>query len=281
MDAFCRARARKQSRMARHVSALCLSGAVLLGSLSARAEDTHAYVDCRRQPTDAEVSAAKGAFQAGQASFNEADYPRAITYWEDAYRRDCTAHALLLNLARAYELNGQKHQAVIALETFLLRRPDIQQRDQIERRIETLNSQIAQEENAPTRLAPAATPAIPQVAATPLAVSSHEETRHTQVAPLVVAGAGGALALVSGILYFKARSDLNAAKDRCPRGDCIHQSEVDDGQSANTRVNVFGTLALGGLAVGAGGLVWYFVTRPKQTSSEAAGSLPKRSLPQI
>src|SRR5688500_20314045 len=91
---------------------------------------------CTEEPQENNITAAKGAYQAGKASYKEADYERAITYWEDAYRRDCTAHALLLNLARAYELHGQKHQAVIALETYLIRKPDAPQRGQIERRIE-------------------------------------------------------------------------------------------------------------------------------------------------
>src|SRR3972149_3238348 len=91
-----------------------LFGLTLLATAAVASAQTQAptYPECKNQPTDSDVSAAKGAFQAGQASFNEADYTRAITYWEDAYRRDCTAHALLLNLARAYELNGQKHHAV-------------------------------------------------------------------------------------------------------------------------------------------------------------------------
>lgn len=114
------------------------------------------YPECSRQPTDVEVSAAKGAFQAGQASFNEADYDRAITYWEDAYRRDCTAHALLLNLARAYELNNQEQHAVNSLETYLARNPSSPQRDQIARRIEVLKDKLAKQEASAT---PTPTPA--------------------------------------------------------------------------------------------------------------------------
>src|SRR5687767_13478150 len=111
-------------------------------------EPTKSYPDCGREPTDAEVAAAKGAFQAGNASFNEADYARAIDYWEDAYRRDCTANPLLLNLARAYELAGRKRQAVIALETFVSREPSSGEKDQINRRVEVLKKKIAEEDAA-------------------------------------------------------------------------------------------------------------------------------------
>ena len=115
----------------------------------AQAEDApKPFPPCEKTPTEGDVAGAKGAFQAGQASFEEGDYNRAISYWDDAYRRDCTAHALLLNLARAHELNNQKRHAVVALETYLARQPSSPQRDQIARRIEGLNEKIAQEAGA-------------------------------------------------------------------------------------------------------------------------------------
>ena len=99
--------------------ASCVTIATLLASGLVHAEGVTQYAQCAHEPTETDLTAAKGAFQAGNASFDEADYPRAIVYWEDAYRRDCTAHALLLNLARAYELNGNKPQAVVALQTYI------------------------------------------------------------------------------------------------------------------------------------------------------------------
>ncbi|HEX3595043.1 MAG TPA: hypothetical protein VHU80_08080, partial [Polyangiaceae bacterium] len=95
------------------LSSWFIAASLSLAPALASAEDApRPYPACDRTPTQGDVSAAKGAFDAGNGSFNEADYDRAITYWEDAYRRDCTAHPLLLNLARAYELNGQKQHAV-------------------------------------------------------------------------------------------------------------------------------------------------------------------------
>src|SRR6476659_9216277 len=137
-----------------HLSGLLALGLLALSSLGAAAEETHPYVDCTHEASEADVTAAKAAFQAGNVSFNEADYPRAILYWEDAFRRDCSAHPLLLNLARAYELNGQKQQAVIALETFLQREPNTTERAQIQRRIEVLKKQIETEQAATPVAAP-------------------------------------------------------------------------------------------------------------------------------
>src|SRR5688572_7462764 len=94
-------------------------GVVLFFAARATMGQTRPYPECTAEPTESDIAAAKGAFQAGQASFNEADYERAITYWEDAYRRDCTAHALLLNLARAYE-RSEEHTSELQSQSNLV-----------------------------------------------------------------------------------------------------------------------------------------------------------------
>jgi len=60
------------------------------------------YPTCSGEPTDADTNAAHGAYMAGKGSFDEADYSRAIDYFKDAYRRDCTKPELLVIIARAY-----------------------------------------------------------------------------------------------------------------------------------------------------------------------------------
>lgn len=98
-----------------------------------------AYPECTKTPTESEISAAKGAFEAGQVSFHEGDYERAVLYWEDAFQRDCTAIALLLNLARAYELSRHYDRSVSALEAYLERNPRTEDRVSIEKRIARLS----------------------------------------------------------------------------------------------------------------------------------------------
>src|SRR4051812_19306817 len=140
----------------------CLvAGFVSLGAAAALAADSKTpFPSCTTAPTEADRKAAQGAFAAGQGSFNEADYATAITYWRDAYRRDCTAHALLLNLARAYELKTDRAEAITSLETYLQRKPDAPDADQIKRRIENLKAQQASSAAAlpaPTTTAPVPT----------------------------------------------------------------------------------------------------------------------------
>jgi hypothetical protein len=242
-----------------------------------RAEDApSAYPPCDKTPTEGEVEGAKGAFKAGQASFEEGDYTRAISYWEDAYRRDCTAHALLLNLARAFELNNQKQHAVTALETYLARVPSSPQRDQIARRIDVLKEKLAAEQATPG----VATPTDRSVPAPKPVTVEHDKTGGGKrpLTPLIVAGAGGVITVVGGILYLGAASDVKNIEDKCRGRTCKDPALSEEGNSARTRQTTWGVVTVGGLAVAAGGVVWYFLSEPEPAPKSARASRKQHSL---
>ncbi|MEP7050512.1 MAG: hypothetical protein ABJB12_09180 [Pseudomonadota bacterium] len=258
---------------------LVCSAAVFAPALAHAEDEPKAYPECTKGPTDAETAAAKGAYQAGNASFDEADYPRAITYWEDAYRRDCTANLLLKNLARAYELYGQKRQAVVALETFLVREPGSADKEQIQRRIEVLKKQIAAEKAAPapggTQAAPVTTPATTSASAEP--GPAPVEYKKRSAVPLVVAGVGGAVAIVGGVLFVVGSRGVNKYEGICPNHNCDGTKDPGGNRdAANSERNkkIAGGVMLGVGAAGiAGGLIWYFA-QPHGTQT-ATGSLLK------
>jgi hypothetical protein len=241
-------------------------------------QGTREYPECTHQPSENDISAAKGAFQAGQVSFNEADYDRAITYWEDAYRRDCTAHAMLLNLARAYELHGNARQAVVSLETYLARNPSSPQRDQINRRIEVLKEKIAAQ---PVSTDTAGMPGTgnpggtPPPATTATGAPPDTGTGKKPILPLIVAGAGGAIALIGGVLYLGATSDFNEAEDACPTHQNCPPGVEEDGDSAVRRQRVSAIVGIGGLVIAAGGLVWYFMSPEEPTTGSSAPPAPR------
>jgi len=265
----------KRIRMRKHLSLWLIGASVAVAPTLAHAEDEpKAYPECLKAPTEAETAAAKGAYQAGNASFDEADYPRAITYWEDAYRRDCTANLLLKNLARAYELYGQKRQAVVALETFLVREPNTADKEQIQRRIEVLKKQIAAEKATPaTAAAPVPPPAAAAAPPTqPAAEVSDTPQGKRSIVPLIVAGAGGVVLIVGASLYGKASKDLTHYENLCPNRDCGDGAEAaankEAGNEARTR-KIWGGVVTGvGAATLAGGLIWYFV-QPRHATSSA------------
>ena len=263
----------KTIRMRKYLSPWLIGGALAVTPALAHAEDEpKAYQECIKVPTEAETAAAKGAYQAGNASFDEADYPRAITYWEDAYRRDCTANLLLKNLARAYELYGQKRQAVVALETFLMREPNTGDKEQIQRRIEVLKKQIAAEKTVPVAAAPAPAAAPP---ATPEPARESDAQGSRSIVPLIVAGAGGVITIVGIGVYAKGAKDYNHYADLCPENGGTQNCTGDDakanqdaGNDARTRKVIGGVVTGVGAATLAGGLIWYFV-QPRHGANSA------------
>ena len=277
--------------MRKHLCLWLVGGAVAFAPALAHAEDEpKAYPECTKAPTDAETAAAKGAYQAGNASFDEADYPRAITYWEDAYRRDCTANLLLKNLARAYELYSQKRQAVVALETFLVREPGSGDREQIQRRIEALKKQIAAEKAAPvaTGPTPPVTPVHPEAPTQPEQPGATTKSR--PIYPLIVAGAGGVVLIVGSVILIAGAKDVKNFEDKCPNhmcpnlmpgtaaGTAAQNDLISQGNDARSKEKLGGIIAgVGGAAV-IGGLIWYFA---QPTKTEAATLLRPRVSPAV
>lgn len=256
-----------------HLSGLLALAVLAASGPSLAAEATHAYAECAHEASEADLTAAKAAFQAGNVSFNEADYPRAILYWEDAFRRDCTAHPLLLNLARAYELNGQKQQAVIALETFLQREPNTTERAQIQRRIEVLKKQLETEQAAvpPAPPPPATTaPAQQEPPPPPKQETLKDHPKSNKVIPLVVTGAGAAIFVVGGLIYLNGASDVKKYESDAQCGETHKQCPpgvADAANKAAQKQTTGGVIALVGLPVLAGGLIWYFVASSSPKSA--------------
>jgi hypothetical protein len=263
--------------MLRNLKSLFAALALLLAPSIAHAEEpTKSYPDCGREPTEPEVAAAKGAFQAGNASFNEADYARAIDYWEDAYRRDCTANPLLLNLARAYELAGRKRQAVLALETFLAREPNSGEKEQINRRVEVLKKKIAEEDAAAAAAPPpstAVTTSPPAGPATPPETPAPQAKRSPW--PWVMIGIGGAVTIVGTIGYISNKQKVNDFVAQCdnPKTPVVEgrdQCPIDianKGNDARKAVTASGVVTVAGGALLVGGVIWWYLDGKRTTQA--------------
>jgi tetratricopeptide (TPR) repeat protein len=273
-----------------------VAGIISLSSAAAFGEGSKtAFPPCTTTATEADRKAAQGAFAAGQGSFNEADYPTAITYWRDAYRRDCSAHALLLNLARAFELKGDRSEAVNALETYLQRKPDAADADQIRRRIENLKSQITAAEKpvapaAPPAAAAAAAPTAPSPSA-PLPVAAPPPTdtaetgRSRSPLPLFVAGGGGVLAIVGAVVFVGGVKKVQDAEADCPTHTCPHDTPPDIAAAAIEKGNagrqeqlIGGVLLGAGIAAAGGGVLWYLLSSPSSDAPAKATSPLRRAV---
>jgi tetratricopeptide (TPR) repeat protein len=257
---------------------------LFLVTASVGAEEHHDYPECKSKPTDADVEGAQGAFKAGKARYDEGNRERAILYWEDAYRMDCTAHDLLINLATAYELQGNKEQALVALETYLKRVPDSKKREQVSRRIEQLKAQIEADKKkvaaaapppaAPVQPAPgqgnAATGAALGTASPGAGTSEPQSTsssRRRPLAPLILAGAGGVVTIVGLGIFAAKSSDVKGFEDQCGPGgkQCPNDAIAKKANDAINQRDAALGLTVVGLAVTGAGLLWYFLSKPQSS----------------
>ncbi len=236
-----------------------------------QARDT--YPPCEDAPTESGTAAAKGAFHAGTAAFNEADYERAIVYWEDAFRRDCTAVAMLKNLARAYELNDQYQKAIDALTTYAARANQPSEGDALARRVQNLERKQAEERaRRDASRAPQDGPKTPgqgDLAGSSTPGWDAEIDDSTQPArsfvPLVFAGIGLGAGVLGLVQWQSAEADRRRIERQCPNSDCGQNTQLAaDGNNARSRIQLWGWgVTGGGSALLVGGVVWYFLQSPE------------------
>ncbi len=266
---------------------LCLAfllGTTLAVPAFAQQPAATTYATCTGAPTKADSDAAHGAYIAGKGSFDENDYARAVDYFKDAYRRDCTKHDLLNIIARAYELKGDRPEAVNALETYLKRVPPNEPgNEQIQRRIANLKAQIA---------AAPPPPVTPVVSTSPDPVSTAPTTTppgnpppdkvtservHT-VGPWVMVGVGGAAAVAGVVMLVIGQGKISDSKAGCPNPSACPMGVNDPTPAArqdlqgqgNTLSAVGGVIGGVGVAAIVGGLIWHFT---ESTGPEARAQL--------
>jgi tetratricopeptide (TPR) repeat protein len=265
-----------------------ITGLLSFSSAGALAADSKvSYPSCTTAPTEADRNAAKTAFQAGQNSFNEADYATAITYWRDAYKRDCTAHALLLNIARAYELKGDRAEAITTLETYLQRKPDAGDSEQVKRRIENLKAQVASSAPAPSATTTAPPPPTTTTTATapiappppPIDNGSHAKGGHSVLPLVLLGGAGAVVGVVGAVMFAGGSSKVSEAEAKCPdrkcdtKADPSLQTYLDEGNDGRSQETTGGILLGVGVAAIGTGVILYLASGSSGSSAQAS-SIP-------
>jgi hypothetical protein len=247
------------------------------------------YGACPNKPSQADTDAAHGAYMAGKGSFDEADYTTAINYFKDAYRRDCTKHELLVIIARAYELQGNRREAVHALETYLDRVPTAPDADTQRKHIANLKREISDQPSAtlPASAAPTATAsAIPSASAAPIPSAGESaspapeplpaQTQGHSVAPWIVVGIGGAALITGAVLYAVGSGKVSSAETDCGPSHTGPSCTTSDASSGNTgrSLESVGVVAGSvGIAEVAGGLIWHFM-EPTSSSGSTQSAKP-------
>ncbi len=247
-----------------------LGAAIALSASLAFATDPvgPSYPECTHKASPADIEGAKGAHKAASQFYDRGDYEKAIRYWTDAYSFDCTAHGVLINIANAYEKQGDKASAVVALETYLKRAGND---PTIEEKVRNLKQSLA----PPVATAAATASATPS-AAPPLASAAPSATppsgpKPYGYTPLVVAGGGAGLALIGGILLGVGSGNVADAAKSCPKRVCATEADRSKGNTGRTEQGVGATGLVVGLAAAGGGLAWELLFNKPRPAATAVG----------
>lgn len=249
-------------------TALC----VVAVMLAAPAQATEPYPTCDgRRPSKDDVTLAKLLNIRAADKYQIADYKGAIDLWKEAYKADCGAHALLINLANVYERSGDKSATIFALETFLQRAPLDKAAGIIGTRLTTLKKSLQPETAPPPPSKPAPPPSKPAPTRPPTTISAPSTVKpivakrkpapiatddKQSSAPLILMGSGGAIAVVGIIMVPIGVAKAHDTEQACPGRQCTSQDDVDRGNAARTQTIVGMTLAGVGVATFASGLAW-------------------------
>lgn len=257
----------KRTRIAIGASALFLGASVAL------ADDPVPFPECTKTPSADDVEAAKQSHLIATSRFNLQDWDKAIEFWRQAYGLDCTAHAILVNIANAYEKKGDKRSAIAALETYLTRATGAPDLVAINERVVQLKKSL--EPTPPTTATATATATAAATTTTPpISTAAPAGARPYGPIPLVIAGVGGALAVAGVIMIPVGLGPYNEALEACPtrneNGERICKEGVDPkateekGNSGRVTWNAGAALLGVGLAAAAGGLGFHFVFNKPQ-----------------
>lgn len=241
---------------------------------------------CKPSKTDDEE--ARTLFQLAEKAENTSNYTDAIKYYKDAYKRACNRHLLLKNLGRAYEKDAQYAAAVDAYKLYRARgKPTGDELDLIDAKIANLSKKVPEttgtDTTAPTATAPTTTATVTTTATTaPTAAPTSTVTSSggsLPIAPLVVAGIGGALLIGGSIVWIGANGTVSQKQDQFNENKCSTQLLKSlalceglkrEGENAAGNRTIGAVVAGVGGAALVGGLIWFFVAKNKAAETPSA-----------
>jgi hypothetical protein len=266
-------RVRREWRIGLSAAALvgALGVAVMRAAFAQPAVPT--FPECTKKASKDDIEAAKNAHRVAKEFYDRADYDKAIQYWSDAYKFDCSANDLLINIANAYEKKGDRAATIATLEAYLKRTGP---NPTIEEKVKNLKALMAPPPPQPTAQ-PSATaqpttsvPVPPPTATTVPTAPAPEGVRPYGAKPWILVGGGGAIAIAGAILLPIGLGNLASADAACPNRMCGKNTSAAGQGNAGRAESVAGGVLLGaGVALAIGGLAWQFGGNKPGPASQA------------
>jgi tetratricopeptide (TPR) repeat protein len=244
-----------------------------------------------RAPTDEQRREAKRHFDKGQLAYDLGRYTEAIAEWERSYALS-REPGLLYNLGQAAQLHGDCAAAARYYMSFLRRRPNASNREQVEGLIEEMTICVAAKPPSPAdeqspeqpgtplrEMKPASPPPAPAAEAlrepAPVAIEAKPRPGRTKKVAGIAAAGGGALLIGTGI-YFgrRASSASDEVTEACGTGcEWADESGTDaDGRRAAKLQWAF--YGVGAAALASGAVLYYLGLRDdRQAAQVMAGPL--------
>jgi tetratricopeptide (TPR) repeat protein len=219
------------------------------------------------QPTDVQQAREKALelFRQSEEEYRQGRFDEAAKLLEEAHRLH-DEPVLLYNLARAYEGMGEREKAVDAYQRFLQRSPDTKDKGAIEKRIQTLNKEIADQRQLQSEKQQLEKEkGREKTAPPPVKPPPESSSPFPGIWPWVTAGAGVALIGTGGVFGVLAQSKRDDAD-----ADPEHKSSrrtFRDAESLATTANVF--FIVGGV-VAAGGVTWIVLSTGAEDAEPSA-----------
>jgi len=201
-------------------------------------------------------------FEAGRNAFEQGRFA-------EAYARFVRAHALshrtglLYNIATAADRGDQTAEAIAAYEQYLAEDPNVENRAFIESRLAVLHARPVAATETPT--ATTTSLPLPEVAEPEREVVRSEADPAPAIALFTLAGVSGAAAIITGVMGWTARSELELA---CPMRACTDTTLQGRASEMGALGMATDVLAGASLALAVTGLV-VFLVAPSSTNDGA------------
>lgn len=203
---------------------------------------------------------ARRLYAEGKAKYAQAQYEEAVRLFERVYALT-ESPALLFNMAQAHRLAGPGHcaKALTLYQSYLSALPTAENRKEVAERIAELGDCAGDARPAPPP-APVLT-ASEQAPPPPAPIAPVRNASKLPTGPVLMTGAGAALLVAGGVLYWRARDKHREAKRSCP---CYPGTYSDWEMLSNVS---YVLLSVGG-ATTLGGVSWWAFGDPSSASSE-------------
>jgi tetratricopeptide (TPR) repeat protein len=220
---------------------------------------------------------ARQHFQLGRAQYQNGAFSDAAASFEQAYALS-KREMLWYNIYLAHRDAGNNKQSAIALRNYLERVPELENRGQLEARLESLDRIVAQEEQREREASERAAAAQQsdgedeQTAPAPVQVAQQSPTvkreESSSIVPYILMGVGGAMVIGGVVVGAMAAGKHSELEEKCgtPPCDKSLESLAEDGKTLNLTADI---LIFGGIAAAAtGGVLWFLDSSDDSASEE-------------